>query len=137
MKKRKKSRSDAPIPFMLCMRAAVFACIGTVVFVFILAFLLKWDVLKTDSIRVFNTAIKSICACLAGFLCARTIQQRGWLYGALSGGLYMTIAYVIFFFFEREFRLDIVFFSDLLLGLVCGGGIGTIYALVRNMRAQS
>ena len=131
MKKRKKSRSDAPIPFMLCMRAAVLACIGTVVFVFILAFLLKWDVLQTDSIRVFNTAIKSICACLAGF------QQRGWLYGALSGGLYMTIAYVIFFFFEREFRLDIVFFSDLLLGLVCGGGIGTIYALVRNIRAQS
>ena len=137
MKKRKKSRSDAPIPFMLCMRGAILACIGTVIFVLVLAFLLKWDVLQTDSIRVFNTAIKSICSCWAGFLCVRTIQQRGWLYGALSGGLYMTMAYVIFFFFEREFRLDIVFFSDLLLGLVCGGSIGTIYALIRNMRSQS
>lgn len=32
MKKRKKSRSDAPIPFMLCMRGAILACIGTVIF---------------------------------------------------------------------------------------------------------
>ena len=47
------------------------------------------------------------------------------------------MAYVIEFFFAREFRLDIVFFSDLLLGLVCGGSIGTIYALIRNMRSQS
>lgn len=137
MRKRKKNRSESPTPFLLCMRGALLACILTAVLVLLFAFLLKWGVLQTGSIRAVNTAIKSICACLAGFLSVRAITARGWLYGALSGGLYMTLAYVVFSILEREFHIGLIFLSDLLLGLACGAGIGIIYSLIRSMRAEA
>ena len=139
MKKRKKNRSSgAPTPFLLCMRGAILACILTAVLVLVFAFLLKWGVLQPDSIRAVNTAIKAICAGLAGYLSARAISGgRSWLYGALSGGLYMTLAYVVFSILEREFHIGLIFLSDLLLGMVCGGGIGVIYSLVENLRAEA
>lgn len=137
MRKRKKNRSEAPTPFLLCLRGAILSCILTAILVLLFAFLLKWGVLQTESIRAVNTAIKAICACLAGFLSVRLIQTRGWLYGALSGGLYMTLAYVVFSILEREFHLSLIFLSDLLMGLFCGAGIGIIHSLVKSMRAQA
>jgi putative membrane protein (TIGR04086 family) len=137
MKKRRKSRNSAPTPLLLCTRSAILACIVTALLVLIFAFLLKWGVMQTGTIRTVNSVIKALSAGLAGYLSAKVIAERSWLFGGLAGGLYVVFSYLVFSILEREFSLSLVFLSDVLLGFVCGAGTGLMLSLIKNMRAEA
>lgn len=138
MKKRRKSRSSAaPSPLLHCVRSAVLASVATALLVLLFAFLLKWGVLHTGSILTVNSIIKALCACAAGVLAARSVASRGWLYGGLSGCLYIAFSYVAFSLIEREFQLSLVFLSDVALGFVCGAGAALMLSLFKTLRTET
>lgn len=136
-KSSKKESGSLGTQALFCIRAAMLSCIVTAVMILVLALLLKWSLVPLSSVRLINTIIKSICACTAGFLCARRISRRAYLFGGLGGMLYIVMAYLIFALIERSFSLDWHMVSDLALGFACGTGTAIICRLAQDLREQA
>ena len=129
-------RSDSvSLSVIACIRAALIACIVTAALILLLAFLLKQGAVTLSSVRLINTLIKAVCACLAGLLCAVRLDRYASAYGGLSGMLYLSVAYLLFSLIERSFRFDWGTVSDLALGFLCGLGTAMILKLVREIRS--
>ena len=132
-----RSRSETTLVSVAeCIRAALLACILTAALILLLAFFLKMGLVSLNAVRLINTVIKAVCACLAGLLCASRLHSYAAVYGGLSGLLYIATAYLLFSLIERSFVFDWGTVSDLALGFLCGIGTAMILKLVREIRQQ-
>ncbi len=138
MRKRKNTaRRETGTSFLQAIRASLLACILTTVLVLLLAFMLKWDWLSPGAMHTATTIIKAASACFAGWLTAKYVADKAWVFSGLAGLLYMLLSYVVFSLLEQNFALSVLFVSDMILGLVCGMLSGIILGLLKSMRAQA
>lgn len=69
----------------------------------------------TRLVDVFAAAARFLGAAVAGFFAARMVREKGFVSGALSGGLYSLTVPLIAAFSEGKFRI----FPILLVCLIC------------------
>lgn len=81
-----------------------------------------------DTVVMVTTVVSVL---LAGFDSARCAEKRGWLYGILSGIIYVSIMFIIGFCVVPDYTLTYENLMMLVLG-ICGGGLGGIIGI--NMK---
>ena len=119
-KKREPKRGGQYTGIFRCIKAALAGCVLTVVFILLLALLLKWEILGESSIPMVTTGIKAVCAAIAGLLCANGCQRIAWAWGGAGGLLYIVLAFVSFAIVEKAFTPSFGLFADVALGVVAG-----------------
>jgi len=129
MKNNRRHKKQNPW-FFICLRGALVASALTILSVLLLAFLLKWDVLQPGSIRFCNTIIKALGAVIAGFICAKRMREKQWLFSGIAGLLYIVVAYACFFLFEHRVEVNLIFLADILMGCICGSIFGIIPSVI-------
>ncbi len=117
---------------LMCAKAALAACVLTVALVLLFALLLKWEVLGEDIIPVVTTAIKGLCAACAGLLAGMAASERCWLWGGISGAVYILLAFLAFSLVEKSLALSLGILADVGLGIVAGAVAGMLMQMRKN-----
>lgn len=138
MKKKRTARGRVSgTTILLMLRAALLACIATAALMLLFAFLLKWEWLGVDAIRVCNTIIKTLCACFAGYLCSRFFSGTHALYAGISGMIYIVLSYVIFCLIEQDFALRWSLLSDIALCFIAAMTAAVVRNTIKNAGAAA
>ena len=107
------------------MKAIAVSMICSLLFIFILAFLVSNTSLKENIINPSVIFISSISILVGGFLTSKKIKKKGILCGALVGFFYMLIMYIVSSLMNMNFLIDMK--SIMMIGFgVLGGAIGGI-----------
>lgn len=128
MKRRRKNNADGGLMLLYTLRSALLACIATAALALLAAFFLKWEWVSVEQLHLVNTIIKTLSACLAGFLLMRMSGGKGLLYAGLAGLLYIALSYVVFLLIEQEFSVKWTALWDVVLCVVAALSA----ALIRN-----
>ncbi len=80
--------------FIEVIKAVLFAVILTLVALLIFAFIVKLTPFSTIAVKIVNQFIKCISVFTACMFCVR--REKGFLKGAIAGGLYALIIYTLF-----------------------------------------
>ncbi len=128
----RRRKNAAQKPLLACCKGAMLACVLTVVFVLLFSLLLKVRWMQEDSIAAANTLIKGICALIAGWITARRLQNRAWLWAGASGGLYILVSFAAFSIAQSTFSLKPTLLADAALGFVCGVAAAIVQNIFRK-----
>lgn len=101
-------------------KAAVLSVAVSFVLVVLYAMALKEELLDTSTMAIATTAIKAVCAALAGLICVARCKRRLWLYGAIGGAAYMAASFGVFSLVAGSFSPSLALLSDLGLGALAG-----------------
>ncbi|MCR5809246.1 MAG: TIGR04086 family membrane protein [Clostridiales bacterium] len=111
-------------------KASLIACALSVALVVAFAFVLQKQWLGIGSVGYINTGVKVISAAAAALIATRGASKGTLLRGALAGGAYMIITFLVFSLLSGEFRMGTGTLTDLLMCVLGGAVIGVI----RNLR---
>lgn len=122
MKKSHKKKSSGVISNMYLgvIKSALAACVLTIILILLFALLLKWELLNENIIPLSTSIIKALCGCVAGLLCVTAEGKYQWIWGGLSGSIYIIIAFIAFTIVEKTIALSIAFAADILMGFIAG-----------------
>ncbi len=129
--KRKKSGRTLP-PRLWLLFGALIAFAASVGLVALTALLLQKQVIGFETVRFINPGIKVVCAVLAGFLGTRRTEKRGWLFGAVSGIIYIVFTTVVFSLLSGGFALGTGNLADLAMCAFAGMLGGMLRSIVRR-----
>ncbi|MBO4562473.1 MAG: TIGR04086 family membrane protein [Clostridia bacterium] len=111
-------------------RGALIACAASVILVIAFAFALQKQWLGMESINAVNTGIKVVSALTAAAIAARSVKSRTLLWGALAGGAYMLITFLVFSLLSGKFSLSLAVAADFAMCMLGGAIVG----IIRNLR---
>jgi len=117
----KKAKSGGKkFPFSKAIKGAVFGLVITVAAVLVLALIVKQGNMSDGAINAANQVIKVASVFLAAFIAARAAKAAHALVGALTGGLYVLMGYIIFSIVEGAMGDVLILLADLAMGIVVG-----------------
>jgi putative membrane protein (TIGR04086 family) len=110
---------------LLILKGSLLAVIITLLCFIVFAIIMKFANLGEDVIGPVNQVIRVISIAIGSALPAKVSKNKGWIKGAITGGLYIVWAFVISILFSNHVSFDSILLSDVLLGLIVGaiGGI--------------
>ena len=120
MKKKDKAGERQPNMVMSVVSGAVVGAILSMVLIIVYALVLKQGWLSAQSISGVNTAVKLISAAAASAYAVRRCPKGRWVYGALSGGAYTVVAFLVFSILARAFSFSVALLSDIGMGVLSG-----------------
>ncbi|MDR0840378.1 MAG: TIGR04086 family membrane protein [Christensenellaceae bacterium] len=109
------------------LKSAVMAALLSLVLVVLYAVALRQEWLSTDTMGISTTAIKVICAAVAGLRTAHHAKGKLWLYGILSGAAYSLLSFAVFSLLSQTFVLSLAILSD--LGMATAAGLFAVLIL--------
>ncbi|MBE7048384.1 MAG: TIGR04086 family membrane protein [Ruminococcaceae bacterium] len=109
-------------------KAILFAVGLTLVVFFVGALLLTYTPLSEGAIPFIAIATAVISVIIAGAIMARTVGHRGYLSGALMGGSYMVLLYLVSLLIAGDFHFSSYMLVLLAIGLL-GGAFGGILGI--------
>ena len=128
---RANSQSNRPINMWLrALRSAIISAALSIVLVIIFALILQQQWLDVNSITIINPIIKVIAALIAAYLTVRKCESRCWLWGGISGGLFMVFTFLVFSLLSGSFSFGVGTLTDIAMCVI--GGI--IVGIVRNLK---
>ncbi|OYD09902.1 TIGR04086 family membrane protein [Paludifilum halophilum] len=87
----------------------------------ITALILRFTSVPESSMPYFTSTVNGIALLTGGWMSGRRAEQRGWLYGGLTGILYVGIVFVVgFLAFDTAIRVQPVLLT------LCAAGLGAI-----------
>ncbi|WP_335869234.1 TIGR04086 family membrane protein [Bacillus sp. 2205SS5-2] len=113
------------------MSGAVLYGVGTILGVVIIvsavfATILRFTSLDENSISLFITILSFLTLFIGGFITGGKAKEKGWLFGALTGGLF-TLAVFMFQYlgYDKLFSMDqIIYHSCFTVTAMMGGILG-------------
>ncbi|SHH14194.1 TIGR04086 family membrane protein [Tepidibacter thalassicus] len=98
----------------------------TIFLILIYNLFLTYTPLKSSSISFVTSSIITIGAACAGFYMAYKNSSKGFLYGMLSGALYIFFIIIIYFLIQDNFKFEGNMIYKILLDIIAGGIGGII-----------
>lgn len=126
----KNSKEKKPNMWLALLRAALTASALSVLLTVIFAFVLQKRWLGLDSVRFINAGVKVLSAVAAALIAVRASSSRAPLWGALAGGAYMLMAFMIFSVLSGSFSPELGLLTDLAMCVLAGAATG----ILRNLR---
>lgn len=123
MAKRRKRKQNELRP----LKGAILALMITIFSVLILAIVVKNTDMPDETITVMNQVIKIISIFAGAFVASRGIENGHMSAGALAGGIYIVLGYLIFSLLEGRFGDILLLFADLAMGTLIGMLTGIIF----------
>lgn len=102
---------------------AFFAVVITMVLFLIFSLVLSLGWLGNGSINVINNFIRIFSAFGGGLLGGRLAKGKGYMNGAIIGGIYMILAIFLSMLFVSTFVFDATVLVDFIAGVI-GGTVG-------------
>ena len=130
----KNSKDKKPNMWLALLRAALTASALSVLLIVIFAFVLQKRWLGLESVRYINAGVKVLSAVAAAFIAVRTASSRAPLWGALAGGAYMLMAFIIFSVLSGGFSPELGLLTDLAMCVFAGAATGILVNLRRTKR---
>ncbi|MCH5278844.1 MAG: TIGR04086 family membrane protein [Christensenellaceae bacterium] len=112
-------------PIISILKSALIALLCSMVLIVISALLLQKQILEIDSIRIINPVIKAASSLIAALIGVRCFENKSWLYGAISGIVYVVFSFAVFSILTNDFSFNTGTFIDLLM-CGCAGMVGGI-----------
>lgn len=109
------------------LKGAFLALLLTVFSVLILAIVVKNSEITDETITVINQGIKILSIFAGAFAASRGLDRGHLSAGALAGGVYIVLGYLIFSLLEGRFGDILLMFADLAMGIIIGGLTGLIF----------
>jgi putative membrane protein (TIGR04086 family) len=106
-------------------RELIISIILSVLLMFVLSIILSQTALSENLINPLTIAIVTFSLLIGAFRISKNKKEKGILYGALLGFIYMVILYLISSFANFEFSISLNSIIMIILGIV-GGAIGGI-----------
>jgi len=100
-RRKKRERRPAGSAWLRCVKAALAGCVLSVILLLLFALVLKWELAGEGSIPIVTAVIKALSAAAAGLIAANGMERRNWLFGGISGGIYILLAFVAFSLVEK------------------------------------
>lgn len=93
---------------------------------FIISFILKFTSVQEPSLQLIITIISFLSLFLGGFISGGKGKRKGWLLGALTGGLYTLIIFLFQYLgYDKLFSVQQILYHSGYIGVaICGGIIG-------------
>lgn len=104
----------------LLLRSLVFAFIFSLICFFLLALVLSFSNLSESIIRPSSYIIMIISIVFGSGYVTRRVEKNGWLYGGITGLLYVLILIIIGAFTGKGLILDTFLISRLFMGAITG-----------------
>lgn len=136
-RKRSKRSGDGALSLMYMLRAALIACIITGILMIILAFFLKWEWFSLEALGITNVVIKTLCAALAGLVCAGAQKHPRLMDAGGAGVFYILLSYLVFRLIEQDFSLRWEILSDIVLAFVAAIAAALIRNFVFDQREEA
>lgn len=124
--KQQSNISESTRPYLRSpLLTGVTVVLGTVLVGSVLtALLLRFTGIAEASLPYFTYAINGIALLCGGWMAGRRAGQRGWMYGGITGILYVLIVLIIgFLAFDATMRVQPFLFTVCATGLSALGGI--------------
>lgn len=112
-----KQASSMPVKIL---KGALIGSVLSIVLILIYAVALMQGWLDEASMPVVNSVIKALCAAAAALLAIRGCGRRKWIIGAITGAVYIVMAFVVFSILSGQVSFSVAVLSDLLLGVLAG-----------------
>ena len=138
MKKTRKSRSAAKgnkqgKPWLISMiRGCLIAMIATLAGILAFALVLKLGLLNETAIPVVNQVLKILGIALCALITVRALQEKAWLFGALSGAVYILLCFALFSLVEGSLRPTSLLITDVGMGLIAGAIVASLTRLTKR-----
>lgn len=118
--------------FFAILKSALAALVISILLVVLAAFLLQKQVLSIESITILNPVIKAASALIAALIGVRKFERRSFLYGGLSGLIYIVITFLAFSLFANEFSFTTGNLIDFGICTIAGMAGGIIASLAKT-----
>ena len=121
----KNTDAQKKISISLFLKGIVFALLFSLVCFLILSIILSFTNISENIIKPASYIVMIISIVLASGYVAQRVNKKGWIYGGITGLLYILVLTIIGAFTGGGFILDQLFVSRILIGIVAGsiGGI--------------
>ena len=116
--------------WLVIVRCALIAAALSVILVVVFAFIMQKQWMGMDSIPYVNLGIKAVCAIFSAMLAAGKAESRTPLWGALAGGAYMLLTYIVFSVLSGKLSFDAGLITDLAMCVFGGMTVG----IIRNLK---
>jgi len=117
--------------FFGLIKTVVIAVIISLALVLVMAFVIKIFNIDNRYIALINQIIKGI-SILSACLISLKFESNGWLWGLMTGILYIVFAFVVFSLLDGEFNIGLSLINDIALGGVSGLISGIIAVNLRK-----
>ena len=128
----KKNQDKQPNMALALLRASLIAAAASVLLVVIFAFVLQKRWLDLDSVKYINAGVKAVSAAVAALIAVRAAGSKAPLWGALAGGAYMLVTFLVFSLLSGSFSLELGLLTDLAVCMLAGAVTGILVNLKRN-----
>ena len=133
---KKEKKSGNKFPIAKAIKGAVFGLVITVACVLILALIVKQGNMSDGAINAANQVIKVASIFIAAFIAARAAKAAHALVGAVTGGLYVIMGYLIFSLVDGAMGDVLILLADLAMGLVIGMLTAVIFGKFLRKKAK-
>ncbi len=82
------------------------ACLLTFILLSISALIITYSPISEDTVSAFSIICVIVSALIGGMMAAKNASQRGFLKGALAGGIYILVLYMIASLVSERFLLN-------------------------------
>ena len=127
----RSENKSTPNIWLRTLRSAVIACAFSTLMTLVFAFVLQKQWLEPESVRFINPAVKIASSVVAALFALRRAPDRAMLRGALAGGFYMALAFVVFSLIAGSFAFRTALLTDLAMCILCGAIVGMVKNLLR------
>jgi len=122
----KDNRSDNRLRVSIMLKSVMIGYIFSLICFLILALLITFTSLSENVVPLITQIIIIIGLVITGAAAARKARTRGWLYGIITGLLYIVTLLIISWIAIDGFAFDKFAFAKILLGIVVGAIGGMI-----------
>lgn len=107
------------------LRGVIFSIILSCILLIIFAAILTYTDISEEYINIVSIIISSVSICIGGIIASIKIRKNGLLNGALVGGIYMGILYLLSSIITSNYQLNIEGIILVIVGIVLGifGGV--------------
>lgn len=107
-------------------KGAFAAVMLSLVYVLLLALLIKSFDWSETIIAPANQVAKMLCAFVGAYIAVRKTQKQGWLRGALAAAVYMIVGFAVFSLLQGTFLPTTGYVLDLVIGVLVGAISGAV-----------
>jgi len=111
------------------MRGTIYALTTTLVFVLVLALVIRLSGIAGTTVAVLTQIIKVISIFYGTAIVLKTVEKMGWLHGIVLGLIYTILAFFAFSIIGSNFDITTGIFAEMLFA----GAVGSVSALVLRM----
>jgi len=114
------------------LKGALIGVVFSTIAVLIFALIIKGGNISEGVIPVVNQIIKIIAIFVSAWFAVSAILEKGWLFGAIAGLLFVLIGFALFSIIDGSLSPAGSLFGDILTGLIAGAVSGMLTIYIRK-----